>query len=864
MALAPGTHIGPYEVIAPLGAGGMGEVHRARDHRLSREVAIKMLPAALAGDEERRQRFEREARAASGLNHPAIVTIHDVGVHEGQPFIAMELVEGRTLRELLAGALPLRKALDLAVQVAEGLARAHEAGIVHRDLKPENVVVSREGHVKLLDFGLAKLRDDLADAGAPETATRTRLPSLQTGSGVVMGTVGYMAPEQAAGRPADFRADQFALGLILYEMLTARRAFQRDTSVETLAAVLREEPEPIERLAPGVPAPVRWLVERCLAKDPEDRYSSTRDLARELRSLRDHLSEASVVGMPAPGPAPRTMPRRQALAIAAAASSLAGTAGVLVGRRLAARPSPAFRRLTFRRGHVRSARIAGDGHTVIYSAAWEGGPAELFATRTDSTESRPLGVSGADVLAISGQGEMALSLERRAVLGFESTGTLARMPLSGGAPRRVLDGIFDADWAPDGRTLAVVRDSGPARRLELPPGHVLFETGGSLSSPRVAPDGERVAVLHHPIRGDNAGAVLLLEAGRATEISGPWASLTGLNWARAGRELWFAGAEHGNYAELYAVEPQRRAQRRVVALPGRVLLFDIGTEGRVLLNRQSWSREIAGRGPGDLAERSLSWLDWSFLADLSIDGRTLLIVEQGEGAGANYVMYLRPSDGGAALRLGEGRGLALSRDGAWVLAAPQPRDTGPLQLVPTGAGPPRPLAGPPLVVQSGAFMPDGRAVVFSAAELGSPTRVYEQLLDGPPRAVSEPGFVINSSAAISPDATRVVALGPDRGLWLLPLRGGAPAPVAGRSEGDQLVGWTAGGALYVAAADRLPARVETLDPVSGVRRLWRELKPADPGGVPGLFPIRITLDGSAYAYSYRRMLGDLYAVDGLG
>jgi hypothetical protein len=371
-------------------------------------------------------------------------------------------------------------------------------------------------------------------------------------------------------------------------------------------------------------------------------------------------------------------------------------------------------------------------------------------------------------------------------------------------------------------------------------------------------------VAHHHVRGDNAGAVLLVEAGRATEVSGPWASLTGLNWARGGRELWFAGAEHGNYAELYAVDLSRRVHRRVVALPGRVLLFDVGADSRVLLNRVSWSREIAGRGPGDAEERSLSWLDWSFLADFSSDGRTLLIVEQGEGAGASYVTYLRASDGGPAVRLGEGRGLALSPDGAWVLAAPQPRDTGPLQLVPTGAGAPRPLAGPPLVFQTGAFLPDGRAVVFSGAELGSPARVYQQPLDGPPRAVSEPGFVINSSAAVSPDGTRVVAIGPDRGLWVLPLRGGAPAPVAGRSEGDQFSGWTAGGALYVAAADGLPARVETVDPVSGARRRWRELRPADPGGVPGLFPIRVSRDGSAYAYSFRRLLGDLYVVDGLG
>src|SRR5512141_3070325 len=286
MALVAGQKLGPYEILAPLGAGGMGEVYRARDSRLRRDVAIKVLPPELATDPDRNQRFEQEARAASGLNHHNIVTIHDIGSSDSTVFIAMELVEGKTLREiLLAGALPTRRLLDIACQIADGLAKAHSAGIVHRDLKPENVMVSKDGVVKILDFGLAKLLKNQPEEGT-DVPTATR-------AGTVMGTVGYMSPEQASGEPVDFRSDQFSLGSILYEMASGKRAFERATGAETLTAIIREEAEPLGRLAASVPGPFRWLVERCLQKDPEERYASTRDLARDLKSIREHLSDSS-------------------------------------------------------------------------------------------------------------------------------------------------------------------------------------------------------------------------------------------------------------------------------------------------------------------------------------------------------------------------------------------------------------------------------------------------------------------------------------------------------------------------------------------------------------------------------------------
>src|SRR6266498_1207970 len=287
MSLSPGSRLGPYEIVAALGAGGMGEVYRARDARLGREVAVKVLPADLSTDQDRVRRFEQEARSASALDHPNIITIYDIGSADSTLYIAMELVEGRTLRELsTSGALPARKVLSIAPQIAEGLAKAHAAGIIHRDLKPENVMVSKDGFVKILDFGLAKLA--LPESGISAMPT---MDKPETQPGIVMGTLPYMSPEQASGQPLDFRTDQFSLGSVLYELVTGRRPFQGKTGPETLAAIIREEPKPIGELAPATPTPLRWIIERCLAKDPEERYNSTKDLARDLSSLRDHISE---------------------------------------------------------------------------------------------------------------------------------------------------------------------------------------------------------------------------------------------------------------------------------------------------------------------------------------------------------------------------------------------------------------------------------------------------------------------------------------------------------------------------------------------------------------------------------------------
>src|SRR5713226_9151311 len=409
MPISAGSRLGPYEVLAPLGAGGMGEVYRAKDARLGRDVALKVLPTDVARDAGRRSRFEQEARAASALAHPNIVAVYEVGESDSSVWIAMELVEGRTVRDLLAsGPLAARRALEIGTQVAEGLAAAHAAGIVHRDLKPENLILSRDGYVKILDFGLAKLSErGIAAAEGPTVSAG----AAGTEPGTVMGTVGYMSPEQAAGQPVDFRSDQFSFGSILYEMATGERAFQRKTGVETLAAILREEPKAIAELNPAAPAPLRWTIERCLAKEP----------ARAVKSVRDHLSETSTATITAT-PA---RSRRGWLLPAAAALVLGALLGAAALRKLggAARGShPVFSQVTFRRGTIYGARFAPDGKTIVYSAAWDGKPAELFATQADSPESRPLGLPSATLLGASSSSELAILLRRRFLSGFESIG----------------------------------------------------------------------------------------------------------------------------------------------------------------------------------------------------------------------------------------------------------------------------------------------------------------------------------------------------------------------------------------------------------------------------------------------------------
>jgi tRNA A-37 threonylcarbamoyl transferase component Bud32/Tol biopolymer transport system component len=856
MPLTPGSRLGPYEILAPLGAGGMGEVYKARDTRLGRDVVIKTLRPEVASDAGRLRRFEQEARAASALNHPNIVTIHDIGSQEGTLYIAMELVEGATLRELLAAdePLPIRKTLELATQIAEGLGSAHAAGIVHRDLKPENVIVSKDGFVKILDFGLAKLA-----ALSPEEGSEVpTVAAPETHPGTVMGTVGYMSPEQSSGRPLDYRSDQFSFGSVVYEMATGKRAFRRKTHAETLTAIIREEPEPVAQANPKAPAPLRWILERCLAKDPEDRYTSTRDLARDLRSIRDHLSETSVGAES--GAATVTTPVRRTrvtrwLPLSAAAAVAALVLGYFLGTRTED-PPPTFRQLTFRRGTVLTARFTPDGQTVVYSAAWEGKPVEIFSARIGSPESRPFGIPGASLLAVSSTGELAVSLGWRYVLGWEGRGTLARVPLAGGAPRQVLEGVQDADWSPDGANLAVVRQVGEARVLEYPIGRRLYQASGWLSQPRVSPKGDTVAVFEHPILGDNWGRIVLMETSGKSRILTPVGPYGYFGWSADGADLWVTEAQN-----LLRISTDGLRQT-VLQLPVNGVVQDVSRDGKLLVGLTPYRREIVGLASGDERERNLAWLNWSWPIDLSADGRLLLFEEQ--NLGPEYALYIRKTDGSDAVRLGTGRGLALSPDGQWALAA-APNATDQLILIPTGAGEPRllPKAGIRYQPQAN-FFPDGRRVLVQGNEPGRGIRLFVQPLDGTPRPISPEGVNFGRWQALSPDGVRVAAIGPDARIALYSVEPGKPRRIAGLEPGELPIRWTPDGrTLYVAGRAGAMATISLLDVETGERTTWKTLDPPDPAGILSVGPFFISEDGKSYAYSYRREVGDLFLVEGL-
>ena len=850
MPLSPGAHLGPYEILAPLGAGGMGEVYRALDPRLRREVAIKVIPAGLARDPERLRRFDQEARAAGQLNHPNVLAIFDLGSYEGAPFVVSELLEGETLRERLeAGTLPPRRAVDYASQITRGLAAAHEKGIVHRDLKPENLFVTRDGRVKILDFGLAKLV--VPTRGAALDA-RTVTANL-TDSGVILGTVGYMAPEQVRGEPADARADLFAFGCVLYEMLAHRRAFHAASAVETMSAILNSDPPALAELRPDHPPALDSIVHHCLEKQPGNRFQSARDIEFALVAL----TSLSGPGAAKAGKRPRWAGRMiQALVLLLVAGAVAVASWVTGLSRHVAQPS--FQRLSFRRGFISSARFAPDGHTIVYSAAFDGGPVRLYSTRTESPESGPLDLPEANLLSISSSGTVALSILPHLLPPIANfRGTLAQAALAGGAPREMLENVTWADWSPDGASLAAVHVLDGPDRLEFPVSHVAYRATGGLSHPRVSSDGVRVAFIEHlGVSGEDRGNVMLLDRnGRVSALASGWQSVQGLAWAPNGREIWFSAARMGNARDLWGVTPSGRL-RLILRMAGGLTLHDISRDGRVLLARENFRDGILALIPGESRERDLSWLDWSDVADISADGKTVLFTEMGEGAGSDYAVCLRGTNGSPVVRLGNGSATALSPDGRWVIAvakSPAPH----VVLLPTHAGQSRSLdPGPLRSIAWATWFPDSRRIAINGGD-GVTGRAYVQSIDGgAPRPLTPPG---TEAGRVTPDGRFVV----NRDS-LIALDGSPSVSMHGVEPGDLAIHFSVDGRkLFVWRWGELPSKIYRIELASGRREVWRVLMPADPSGILGIGPVTITPDGQTCVYTYGRQLSDLYLVSGL-
>ena len=907
MTLSAGFKLGPYEIVESIGAGGMGEVYRALDTRLGREVAVKVLPATFSKDTERLRRFEQEARAAGSLNHPNILAVYDFGSFEGAPFLVMELLEGETLRQRLnnpaarksksrdqvshptssgsAGSqtsaiqvasggsssstaatglvLPARKIVELGSQIANGLAAAHEKGIVHRDLKPENIFITRDGRVKILDFGLAKLIEMQPEA---ETVT---LPIGATDPGMVLGTVGYMSPEQVRAQPTDHRSDIFSFGAILYEMLTGRRAFHRSSNVETMSAILKEEPEEISSSNRNVSPGFERVVDHCLEKDPAARFQSARDLAFALQAVSGATSTSGAQQALQQTDTEPARKRLLMLAAGAFAAVLLAGGTYFLGRGASAAKPPRFQRLTFRRGSPSAAHFGPDGQTIYYSAQWEGEPAEIFSVRPGGAESRSMGLPpNVNIVAISSGGDAAVLLDSRRVSAFQNKGTLATMSLSGGAaPREIMKDVTATDWSPDGKQLLVVRVDNGKQVLEYPIGKKIYETEGWIGNPRVSPDGTQIAFIAHPLINDDMGTVSVMDlSGKTKTVTKNWVSARGLAWSPTASEIWFTASDTGSSRGLYAVTLAGLA-RVLASVPGELTLFDVDKSGRAVLTEESERVELAAISAATPGERELSWLDWSLFTDLSADGKTILFTEAGEGGGPNYSVYLRRVDGSAAVNLGSGSSYALSPDGQWVTAFDTHRQPVPLLLLPTGAGQTRQVGGDKLEIRTAAWLPDSKGLLLFAREPGKGLRVYLQMLDGSAASALTPEGYISPKGMITPDGKTFVARRlSDRKIFLFPITGGENGRELSPLDAQEgLLRWAADGRSFFTyqSADRKTAIISKIDSVTGKREVVKEWMPADRAGVTGFDGAGISEDGKTIVYSYNRVVGDVYLVDGL-
>ncbi len=555
-------------------------------------------------------------------------------------------------------------------------------------------------------------------------------------------------------------------------------------------------------------------------------------------------------------------PRRMLPAvIALAAAALLLLAGVFLGRRTAQPQAPEFQRLTVRHGTVYSARFAPDGHNVIYSASWDGAPMEIFSTDTHFSGTRSLGLSGTGLLALSPSGEMAVVQTPSPRFMFTLRGTLGEVPLAGGAPRQIAENIDWADWAPDGKSLAVVRDMAGRQRLESPVGHVLYETTGWISHPRMSPNGDQIAFLDHPTDMDDRGVVSVVDlAGQRKVLSTGWESEEGLAWSPRGNEVLFSATEAGLQRQIYAVDLQGHL-RLSFSAPGGVTLEDIAPDGRLLLTRDEQRAGIMALTPGASRERDLSWLDWSLPVDLSPDGSQVVFDEQGEQGGPTYTVAVRDLRGSPPVPLGEGMAGGFSPDGKWVAATVNYAQ---LVLLPTGAGASRRIDaggiqqyGHPIL-----WLRDGRQLVFPGKLPGHETQCFVQNIDGgKPRPVTPEGV---TWCHPSPDgrwiAARDIASSQGR---LYPVAGGEPRPIPGLLSGENFA-WTSDpNFMYVHQWIQVPVKIYRLNVVTGQRQFFKEVNPPDMAGLCELGSIILSSDGRSYVYGFTRLLSDLYLVDGL-
>ena len=875
MPLQPGTRLGPYEILSAIGAGGMGEVYRAKDTKLRRDVALKVLPDAVATDPQRLARFQREAQVLASLNHPNIAHIYGVEDSGSTPALIMELVEGPTLGEMIGSrlsafgsgksqrpsgkshdsrGLPIDEALAIARQIAEALDAAHEQGVIHRDLKPANIKLRPDGVAKVLDFGLAKLAEE-SNACAVRSTMTTSDP--MTSAGTILGTAAYMSPEQARGKVVDKRTDIWALGCVLFEMLTGRAPFNGETMSDTIAAILSREPD-LTTLPASTPLGIRRLLKRCLEKDVQRRL-------HDIADARIEIDEALTVE-PAAAEDPARARKRTVVPWVIGGLVAGGllVAYSVLGTMRPVPQTPVYHQLTFRRGSVAGARFAPDGQSVVYSAAWERPPLRLMSTRIDSSDTSVMPLPSASLLSMSSAGKMAILLPGAS----PRAGTLAEVSLGGQAPRELVKDVMDADWAPGGDALAIAHLVNGSTRLEYPSGTTLYSTAGLIRSPRVSPKGDLIAFVElgnaaGPRASEGSRLSVVDLTGHVKVVTDGWAEMPTLAWNPSGDEIWFSARERASRSGGLALHATTLsgAHRLVASLPGIVLLEQIAPDGRVLLSHEQWPVTMMCQAPGATTEQEVSWLDYSRARDMSPDGRLVLFDELGLAGGVNGGVYMRKVNGSPAVRLGDGQALSLSPDGATAVARPFASPE--LRLIPTGPGQTQIVRSEGLVYLDASWFPDGTHLLVAAQGPNGPPFLSVQDVAGsaPRRLVDGP-----VAGAVSPDGRIVASMGTAAGtIVLTPVDGGQSRTLTGVPVGASIARWEASGRyLFLKASAEFGVDVFRVDVATGHSEMWRTLAPSDVAGMSHpTYSLAMTADGRSYCYSYGRRLSDLFVVSGL-